>query len=121
MAVAVQVIWNQSAVMDVLYGGIRPEIPGLGGEECAGYLSKLTMSLETVLSTCMMITVGVFGVYTYTMPNKFPTEKCPTLKKMLLVVLCLVFGLECGYKICSRRLLYLLNPCHVITAIEVRI
>ena len=38
---------------------------------------------------------------------------------MLLVLLCLVFGVEIGYKICSRQVLYLLNPCHVITAMEV--
>lgn len=114
-------MWNQSAVLDALYGGIRADIPGLGGEECASYLSKLTMVLETVISTCMMITVGLFGAYTYTMPKIFPAEKCPTVKKILLIVLCLVFGVECGYKLCSRRLLYLLNPCHVITIMEVRL
>lgn len=104
---------------DVLYGGIRPDIPGHGGQECAAYLSKNTMIFETVLSTSMMVVVGVFGYCTYTMPQMFVSEKCSTLKKILLVFLSLVFGVEIGFKICSRQVLYLLNPCHVITAIEI--
>lgn len=114
-------MWNQSEFLDVLYGGIRPDIPGHGGEKCAAYLSKRTMILETLLSTCMMVIVGVFGSCTYTMPQIFSHEKCSTVKKLLLITLCLVFGVEVGYKICSRQVLYLLNPCHVITIIEVMI
>lgn len=112
---------SESNLWDVLYGGIRADIPGHGGAECAAYLSRSTMILETVLSTSMMITVGLFGFYTYTMPKVIPSEKCSTLKKVLLILLCLVLGVEFGYKMCSRQVLYLLNPCHVITAIEVRI
>lgn len=113
-------MWNYSALSDVLYGGIRPDVPGHGGEECAAYLSKRTMLFETFLSTSMMVTVGVFGAYTYTMPKFFLPEKHANAKRVLLVVMCLIFGVEIGYKICSRQVLYLLNPCHVITAIEVK-
>lgn len=109
------------AVGDVLYGGIRPDIPGHGGEVCAGFLTPKWMVFETLLSTMMMITVGVIGWYTYTMPTTFPKERQSTAKQCLLVLLCLVFGIEVGYKICSKQVLYLLNPCHVLTAIEVAI
>lgn len=111
--------WNTTQVLDVLYGGIKPDIPGHGGKECAAYLSKNIMILETVISTVMMVTVGCFGWYTYTMPTLFPTNRKSRAKQLLLVVLCLVFGIEVGFKICSRQMLYLLNPCHVITAMEV--
>ena len=111
---------NVSELFDVLYGGIRPDIPGHGGEECAKYLSKNTMLFETLLSTFMMIVVGIFGFKTFTMPKVFPRERCPKGKTALLVLLCLVFGVEVGFKVCSRQVLYLLNPCHVITLIQVR-
>lgn len=111
---------SESDFWGVFYGGIRADIPGHGGAECAAYLSKNTMILETLLSTSMMITVGVFGFFTYTMPQIIPSEKCSTMKKLLLILLCLVLGVEFGYKMCSRQVLYLLNPCHVITVIEVR-
>ena len=105
---------------DVLYGGIKPDIPGHGGEECAAYLSKKTMIFETMLSTFMMVVVGCFAIITYSMPKAFPMRDDFIMKKVLLVLLCLVFGIEIGYKICSRQVLYLLNPCHVITIAEVR-
>lgn len=109
-----------SVWQDILFGGIRPDVPGHGGEECAAYLSPKTMILETLLSTFMMITVGLFGWKTYTMPKVFPSKDDFLGKRVLLTVLCLVFGVEVGYKICSRQVLYLLNPCHIITMIEVR-
>ena len=110
---------KMEALGDVLYGGIRPDIPGHGGEVCAGFLTPKWMVFETLISTAMMVTVGVIGWYTYTMPTTFPKERNSTTKQFLLVFLCLVFGIEVGYKICSKQVLYLLNPCHVITAIEV--
>lgn len=105
---------------DILYGGIRPEIPGHGGKECAGFLSPSWMVLETLLSTAMMVTVGVIGWYTCTMPKTFPKDRQTPTKQFILVLLCLVFGIEVGYKICSKQVLYLLNPCHIITGVEVR-
>lgn len=105
---------------DVLYGGIKPDIPGHGGEECASYLSKETMIFETLLSTCMMIVVGCFALYTFTIPKAFPIRDDFVSKRFLLVLLCLVFGIEIGYKICSKQVLYLLNPCHLLTVTEVQ-
>lgn len=104
---------------DVLYGGIDPNIPGHGGPVCAAYLPPRLMILETLISTSMMIIVGVLGYKTYTMPSSFPAVDNHPGKRVLLALLCLVFGLELGYKICSRQVLYLLNPCHVITVVEV--
>lgn len=109
----------QDQLADVLYGGINPEIPGHGGEECAAFLSQGTMIFETMLSTAMMVIVGVFGSMTYTMPKAFPVRDDFVSKRFLLVLLCLVFGIEIGYKICSKQVLYLLNPCHVLTVAEV--
>lgn len=110
--------WDE--IGGVLYGGIRPEIPGHGGEECARYLTTRQMVAETLVSTAMMITVGVFAVFTYTMPKRFPKRQDFVVKKLLLVTLCILLGVEAGFKINSKQLLYLLNPCHIITMIEVQ-
>ena len=68
----------------------------------------------------MMVVAGTFAVMTYTPPPRVsPSDGNPVLKRALLVLLTLVFGVELGYKICSMQVLYLLNPCHVITMIEV--
>lgn len=104
---------------NVLYGGIRPEIPGHGGAECASYLSPLQLIGETMLSTSIMIVVGILGWKTFTMAKVFPRHEDLASKRFLLTFMCLLFGVELGYKICNRSALYLLNPCHVITVTEV--
>jgi len=50
------------------------------------------MVLDTLLSTSMMIVVGIFGWKTYTMPKSFPKPDSFVGKRLLLTMLCLVFG-----------------------------
>ncbi|KAL5476209.1 hypothetical protein EMCRGX_G026125 [Ephydatia muelleri] len=85
-------------ISDAFCGGIHLDIPGHGGHECAAFLPRTQMVLETLLATVLME---------------------PRLKRFLLVLLCLVFGVEIGYKLCSRSALYLLNPCHVTTMFQI--
>ncbi|KAJ8955641.1 hypothetical protein NQ318_001472 [Aromia moschata] len=40
-------------------------------------------------------------------------------RRTLLVLMCLIWGMEIGYKFSSRTVIYLLNPCHVTTAIQI--
>lgn len=46
-------------------------------------------------------------------------EEVPAGKQILLVVMTLILGLELGFKFASRSVIYILNPCHIITMIQV--
>ena len=105
----------------VLYGGINPSIPGHGGADCVAYLSRPLMVVDTSLATFMMIVVMVFALKTYTLPKVIRDDGNPLFKRFLLVFLSVLFGIEICYKICSKQLLYILNPCHVITLVEVSV
>ena len=112
-------VGRAKGIAHVLYGGIRPEVPGHGGEECAGYLPPYMMIGETMLSTTIMVVVGIIGLRTFTMPERFRPHVDYPFKRFLLVLLCIVFGIEVGFKLGHCSLLYLLNPCHIITVLQV--
>lgn len=103
----------------VLYDGIRPHIPGQGGEDCINFLSPRQLVGETLLATAIMVVAGSLSWRTFTMPRVFPKGDEPLVKRLLLTFLCVLFGIETGYKICHRSVLFLLNPCHVITMTQV--
>uniref|UniRef100_A0A336MF62 CSON014525 protein n=1 Tax=Culicoides sonorensis TaxID=179676 RepID=A0A336MF62_CULSO len=48
-------------------------------------------------------------------------ERVSTGKQILLVVMTLILGLELGFKFASRSVVYILNPCHIITMIQIYI
>lgn len=105
---------------EALYGGIRPdEVPGHGGAECAAYLSSSTKIAETCLTTVMMLITLRYALKRVTLPTEPPSEGDHFWKGPLLALLSIVYGLQIGYKISSGQLLYMLNPCHAITVIEV--
>lgn len=61
---------------------------------------------------------GSGGITTTTTINHY-YEKVPAGKQILLVVMTLILGLELGFKFASRSVIYILNPCHIITMIQV--
>lgn len=40
-------------------------------------------------------------------------------RRIVLLIHSLTFGVEIGYKLSSRSVLWLLNPCHMVTAVQV--
>ena len=82
-----------------LYGGIRLDIPGHGGAECAAYLSTGTKIAETCLSTVMMLICLVYALKHAALPSKPPPESDHLWKKPLLALLSMILGLEISFKI----------------------
>ncbi|XP_078078720.1 transmembrane protein 164-like [Mustelus asterias] len=114
-------------LLDMLYGGVDPNFTGNGGEECAAFLSDTQRALETlVMVSVSLLQIAVAygkisgGFREHWTPEVLSQEREETLGKNLLqVALCLTFGLEIGFKCATKTLIYLLNPCHVVTALQI--
>ncbi|XP_020611877.1 transmembrane protein 164-like [Orbicella faveolata] len=108
-------------IADVLYGGVDFSLPGNGGKECAAFLSSKQRIVETAvyeLFTCFVLWKMLGKV---SIPEKLPVyrEGTGVGKRLLLVVHCLIFGIEIGFKFATKQVIFLLNPCHVLTAIQI--
>ncbi len=69
-----------------------------------------------------MLIALLFALKSYSFPGSVDPplqDTRPNGQVCLLVFMCLMFGVEIGYKISARNLIYLLYPCHIMTVVQV--
>lgn len=105
------------------YAGVDVGIPGTGGPECMSYLDPTTLTTEALCATVM---AGFFLWWAWRAPRGLvlPLESSympreSATRRGLLLAHVLVFGAECGFKLATKTLIWLVNPCHVITMTQI--
>jgi len=102
-----------------LVGGVPFHIPGNGGPECVEFLGVGQRLLETI-----GFSVGSIILLVWSWSSLSPIQNMDahvndrTGKKGLLGIFGLVFGMEIGFKLATRQLIWLLNPCHMLSFIQ---
>lgn len=120
--------YNIYSLLDWVYGGVDPKFEGNGGPECAAFLSPQQRAVESlVIVLVSLLEVGValkkIGSskdLSEAGKDHSKTKEDSLGKNLLLVALCMTFGVEVGFKFATKTVIYLLNPCHVITMVQVR-
>lgn len=120
--------YNIYSLLDWIYGGVDPKFEGNGGPECAAFLApqqRISESLVIVLVSLVEICVALKKI-NLSKELKVVAKDCTRakedslMKNLLLVALCMTFGVEVGFKFATKTVIYLLNPCHVMTMVQVR-
>lgn len=101
------------------YDGINSSIPRNVGPECANYLTLKRRIIETLFISVFIISCIVWGLKHVTLPKKLAYVGQDRVgRRILLIIMSLVLGMEIGFKFTSRTVIYLLNPCHITTALQ---
>lgn len=101
------------------YDGVNSSIPRNVGLECANYLTLRRRIIETLLISVFIISCIVWGLKRANLPkNQAYVCQDSVGRRVLLIMMTLVLGMEIGFKFTSRTVIYLLNPCHITTALQ---
>ncbi|XP_043196316.1 transmembrane protein 164-like isoform X2 [Amphibalanus amphitrite] len=112
--------YSWAGLADTLYGGVNFALPGNGGQECYDFLPPVARLIETVVAVGISLLYFVWGYSQVTVPRTSTyIRKDRAGRRILLVIMSLMFGAEIGFKLATRQLIYILNPCHVTTAFQI--
>lgn len=106
--------------MDWAYSGVNTTVPRNAGPECAEYLDPTSRRVETVIVLIAAAILFNWGYGRISLPTAAYVRRDRSGRRALLVLMSIIWGMEIGYKFSSKTVIYLLNPCHVTTAIQVR-
>merc|ERR1712110_833128 len=107
---------------DWLAGGVDHSLPGNGGPTCSSFRSSNRWIWETVLFTAFSFSIAWWASNRQKRMWKEaakPEWRRSSWSQLGLVSHTLILGLQLGYKVASRQLVYILSPCHAVTALQV--
>lgn len=115
--------YHHCAMFEWAYSGVNASLPGNGGPECAAFLSPTRRVIETAITLAFAVICILWGYRNISVIPQICScgQKNDTGKRVLLVITSLMWGMEIGFKCASRTVIYLLNPCHITTALQASI
>ncbi|CAH1965620.1 unnamed protein product [Acanthoscelides obtectus] len=102
------------------YAGVNTTVPRNAGPECADFLNRRWRYVDTFFVLLLTWQLFKWGWARIRLPMAAGyVRRDRGGRRALLVLMSVVWGMEIGYKFSSRTVIYLLNPCHVTTAIQI--
>ncbi|XP_046467637.1 transmembrane protein 164 isoform X1 [Neodiprion pinetum] len=112
-------VLDSFVMLEWAYSGVNASVPRNVGPECAEYLTPSRRVVETIAATILVAVTVIWGLKRITLPKPSPYVNQDRVgKRVLLIFMSLILGMEIGFKFSSRTVIYLLNPCHVTTVMQ---
>ncbi|XP_056588039.1 transmembrane protein 164 [Triplophysa dalaica] len=113
--------YNICSLLDWMYGGVDPKFEGNGGPDCAAFISPKQRIVESLIIVFISVLEVLLAIKKIHVPKDVGRKGREDSwgKNLLLVALCMTFGVEVGFKFATKTVIYLLNPCHVVTMVQI--
>jgi len=110
---------------DVLIGGIYFDLPGNGGNECWNFMTLKRRFFETIFGLAVTSLALILGKMCrkdeFKCSNRFSQWSLSTSRLLLIVSLSMCYGMELTYKLATKQLIFIINPCHVMCLLQLTI
>lgn len=105
------------------YSGVNFSLAGNGGPECVALVPGMQKIVETVF-VVVLNSLQLWMVFPKLRLGKQPPMTTAESggevgRRIFLLVMCLTFGVELGFKFASQQMIWILNPCHIVTMIQI--
>ena len=104
------------------YSGVDHTLAGNGGEDCINFIP----THQKIAETFLFATISALEIFFAFNRLKLPEKIGPPIhggdrtgKKLLLFIHTVIFGIELGFKLSTRQMIWILNPCHLVTMMQV--
>lgn len=119
-----------NGVLSWAIGGIDFSLPGNGGFECLQVTAWNRRVAESAFGTGVSLVLLVLGICMRSTSSSSSSPGGKTTSRhhyhynevartFLLLTFAFVYGMEISYKLATKQLAFLLNPCHVISVLEI--
>ena len=106
-------------MLEWTHAGVDYNLAGNGGEECVNFLTQSQIWLETTVFTILALAEMAITYPMLSLPEPLPRGRIDqSTRRFLLAATCLSFGIELGFKFATQQVIWLLNPCHVVTLMQ---
>lgn len=105
------------------YDGVNASIPRNTGPECSQYLSIKRHWIEGVI-VCFICCLTLKWAVKNAKPlmiNYSTVHRMTIGRQILQTLMTFTLGLELGFKLSQRSVIYILNPCHITSIIQVSV
>ena len=112
--------WNR--YFSWTYSGVDHSLAGNGGADCVNFLPTSQKVLETSAFIAISVLEMLLAWPRLKLPERVPVTRRGydrTGKRVLLLLHTLFFGIELGFKFSTRQMIWILNPCHLVTMMQV--
>ncbi|KAK4472523.1 hypothetical protein MN116_003768 [Schistosoma mekongi] len=102
-----------------IYSGVNTSVEGAGGQSCVNYITTKRRLLESACICTTFLYALYWSYLKLSIDNPRHSVEQTKSRQILLLLHTFVFGIEIGFKLATSTLIWVLNPCHILTILQI--